>query len=112
MPEKSKPVVSIVGRRLRERREALGLAQEKVGVAIGLDESSARARISRYELGVHEPPVRVTRQIAEALGVPLAYMYCEDDRIADFLMRLHALKPTKSAQVLGAALAALDGQGG
>jgi transcriptional regulator with XRE-family HTH domain len=28
---------SIVGRRMRERREALGLAQEKVGVAIGLD---------------------------------------------------------------------------
>ncbi len=39
--------ISIVGRRMRERREALGLAQEKVGVVIGLDESSARARISR-----------------------------------------------------------------
>ncbi len=93
MQEKQKPSSSIVGRRMRERREALGLAQEKVGVAIGLDESSARARISRYELGVHEPPVSTTRLIAEALKVPLAYIYCEDDKVAALLLALHQLKP-------------------
>ena len=65
---------SIVGRRIRERREVLGLAQEKVGVAIGIDESSSRARISRYELEVHEPPVPTAMAIADALGVPLAYL--------------------------------------
>lgn len=83
--------VSIVGRRMRERREALGLAQEKVGVAIGLDESSARARISRYELGVHEAPVPTAKQIASALRVPLAYLYCEDDSTATLLVALHKL---------------------
>lgn len=77
---------------MRERREALGLAQEKVGVAIGLDESSARARISRYELGVHEPPVATTRLIAGALKVPLAYIYCEDDKVAALLLALHQIK--------------------
>jgi len=82
---------SIVGRRMRERREALGLAQEKVGVAIGLDESSARARISRYELGVHEAPVPTAKQIASALRVPLAYLYCEDDSMAKLLVALHKL---------------------
>jgi transcriptional regulator with XRE-family HTH domain len=82
---------SIVGRRMRERREALGLAQEKVGVAIGLDESSARARISRYELGVHEAPVPTAKQIASALKVPLAYLYCEDDATASLLVELHKL---------------------
>ena len=83
--------ISIVGRRMRERREALGLAQEKVGVAIGLDESSARARISRYELGVHEAPVPTAKQIAMALKVPLAYLYCEDDSTATLLAALHKL---------------------
>lgn len=82
---------SIVGRRMRERREALGLAQEKVGVAIGLDESSARARISRYELGVHEAPIPTAKQIASALKVPLAYLYCEDDSTASLLAALHKL---------------------
>ena len=38
-------------------REELGWPWEKIGVAIGIDESSSRARISRYELGVYEPPV-------------------------------------------------------
>ncbi|WP_225782420.1 helix-turn-helix transcriptional regulator [Xenophilus sp. Marseille-Q4582] len=63
---------NIVGKRMRLRREELGLSQEKVGVRIGIDESSSRARISRYELGTHEPPVETARLIAEPLGVPLA----------------------------------------
>jgi len=88
---------SIVGRRMRERREALGLAQEKIGVAIGLDESSARARISRYELGVHEAPVPTAKQIASALKVPLAYLYCEDDSTASLLAALHKLNVKERA---------------
>jgi transcriptional regulator with XRE-family HTH domain len=97
--------ISIVGRRMRERREALGLAQEKIGVAIGLDESSARARISRYELGIHEAPVPTAKQIALTLKVPLAYLYCEDDNTANLLIELHKLnakqRATKIQQLLG-----------
>jgi transcriptional regulator with XRE-family HTH domain len=83
---------------MRERREALGLAQEKVGVAIGLDESSARARISRYELGVHEAPVPTAKQIASALKVPLAYLYCEDDSMANLLVALNELNTKERAR--------------
>ena len=82
---------SIVGTRIKELRELHGWSQEKIGVDIGLDESSSRARISRYELGVHEPPVPTARLIAGALGVPLTYLYCEDDRIASLLLALHRL---------------------
>ena len=84
---------SIVGRRIKELREQLGWSQEKVGVAIGIDESSSRARISRYELGVHEPPVPTARLIAHAMGVPLTYLYCEDDKVAALLLALHKMKP-------------------
>ena len=73
-------------------REHLAWSQEKVGVAIGIDESSSRARISRYELGVHEPPVPTARLIADALGAPLTYLYCEDDKIALLLLALHQLE--------------------
>ena len=96
---------SIVGRRMRERREVLGLAQEKIGVAIGIDESSSRARISRYELGVHEPPLPTARLIANVMDVPLVYLYCEDDRVAELLLALHQMKPAargrKVAELLG-----------
>lgn len=63
-----------------------------VVVQIGIDESSSRARISRYELGTHEPPVATARLIAKALRVPLAYLYCDGDDLAVLLMEL----PTKS----------------
>lgn len=98
----SEPVESsnVVGRRMRSRREELGWSQEKVGVLIGIDESSSRARISRYELGTHEPPLKTARQIAEALGAPLEYLYCEDDGVASVLMALSKLKPQVRKQVL------------
>lgn len=82
---------NITGRRIRALREELCWSQERLGVAIGIDESSARARISRYELGVHEPPLPTIRLIADALNVPLSYLYCEDDRIALLLLGLHRL---------------------
>jgi transcriptional regulator with XRE-family HTH domain len=84
---------SIVGRRIKELREELGWSQEKIGVAIGIDESSSRARISRYELGVHEPPVATARLIAHAMCAPLSYLYCEDDNVAALLLALHQMKP-------------------
>lgn len=88
MVPESKHSPNIVGRRMRLRREELGLSQEKVGVRIGIDESSSRARISRYELGTHEPPVETARLIAKALGVPLAYLYCDEEDVAQLLKEL------------------------
>lgn len=76
---------SVLGARLRERRKALGLSQEKIGVAIGLDESCSRTRISRYETGAHEPDLLTSKLLAIALGVPLAYLYCENDTMAEII---------------------------
>ena len=79
-------------------RVDLGLSQEKVGAAIGIHESSSRARISRYELGVHEPPVPTARLIASVLGVPLAYLYCENDGVASLLLALNKLDAEKRSR--------------
>jgi len=67
------------------------MAQEKLGVLIGIDESASRTRISRYETGVHEPPIGTARLLAHALNVPLAYLYCDDDEIAEMLLNLTTL---------------------
>lgn len=90
---------NIIGKRMRARRLELGLSQEDVGVRVGLDESASRARISRYELGTHEPPVETARLIAEALGVPLAYLYCDQDELGMLLKELGTL-PTDERQAL------------
>ena len=57
----------------------------------------SRARISRYELDVREPPVDTARLIAAALKVPLAYLFCEDDAIASLLLSLHKLSNAQLA---------------
>lgn len=95
---REKGSITVFGRRLRARREALGWSQEKVGVLIGIDESSSRARISRYELGVHEPAVPTAMLIADALQVPLAHLYCEDDGTAALLLALHQLPMKERAR--------------
>ncbi len=100
MPSLLTPTSTVLGRRMRARREDLGWSQEKVGVLIGIDESASRARISRYELGTHEPPIKTARLIADALQVPLAYLYCEDDDSARLLLSLGAMSKTKMGKAL------------
>ncbi len=46
------PANSIFGRRLHALRLAAGLAQDRLGVLLDLDEGTASARMSRYENGV------------------------------------------------------------
>lgn len=82
----SRTPTNVVGRRLRERRQTLGWSLERVGVAIGLDESAARARISRYELGEHQPPEETALLLAKVLGVPHAYLHCDNDRLAEIIL--------------------------
>lgn len=82
----SKP--SLFGRRLREARLRAGIAQDRLGVMIGLDEGCSSARMSRYENGIHEPPFPVIESIAGILKVPVAYFFCDDDRLAE-IMRIY-----------------------
>lgn len=76
---------NLFGRRLREARQQFGIPQDKLGVMIGLDEGCSSARMSRYENGVHEPPFKTIEKIASALQLPLAYFFCEDDRLANII---------------------------
>lgn len=66
---------------------------------IGVEESSGRMRISRYEAGMHEPPVATAKLIASAFGVPLSYLYCEDDDVAALLLALHKQTPEVRREV-------------
>lgn len=101
MGKASPPAKSLFGRRLREARLRAGIAQDKLGVMIGLDEGSSSARMSRYESGVHEPPFVWVEKIADVLGVPAAYFYCNDDRLAE-IMLVYSVLPEKKRKILHA----------
>ena len=90
----------IFGRRLRERRISLALSQESIGVAIGLDESCSRTRISRYETGMHEPKLATAQLIANCLKTPLAYFYCEKDTIASLLLKINTMTDKQTELLL------------
>ena len=80
------PSRSLFGRRLREARLRAGIAQDRLGVMIGLDEGCSSARISRYESGIHEPPYMLAEQLAKVLGLSACYFYCSDDRLAAIIL--------------------------
>lgn len=82
---------TLFGRRLREARINAGIAQDKLGVMIGLDESCSSARMSRYENGVHEPPFLIAEQLAKVLGFSACYFYCSDDRLAEIILNYSKL---------------------
>ena len=82
----------------------MGIPQDRLGVAIGMDESSSSARISRYETGTHEPAFATAVNLAAALKVPVAHFYCDDDRLADFLVRYASLKKYQKEQLLALAV--------
>ena len=92
------PSTNILAKRLRQAREALGLPQDKLGVLIGLDEECSSARISRYESGKHQPPLKTVQLLAQKLGVPTAYLFCEDDLLAEAILKLARLSKAKLAQ--------------
>ena len=67
---------------------------------IGMDEGSSSARMSRYETGTHEPAFGTAEKLAAALRVPAAYFYCEDDRLAEFLVRYGSMAPEARESLL------------
>ena len=62
------------------------MTQVELGRQAGLDPSVASPRINQYEKGVHEPQYATARRLAKVLGIPAAFLYCEDDQLAKLLL--------------------------
>lgn len=86
---------STVSRRIRQERLRQGIAQDRLGVLAGLEESSASARMSRYESGIHEPPFEFVQAIAKVLGVSPAFFYCPDEKLAEIIRAYSDLPESK-----------------
>jgi len=100
MPATKKSIPSDVWPgRLKEARLAAGLSQKELGIAAGMDPSVASTRINRYELGVHKADYQIAVQLAQALAVPVAYLYCDDEALATLLLAFHEASPAVRRQV-------------
>jgi transcriptional regulator with XRE-family HTH domain len=81
----------VIARRLREARQELGISQYALGVAAGIDEMSASPRVNQYEKGKHAPDFQMVKRLAAVLQVPAAFLYTEDDDLAEALVILGSL---------------------
>lgn len=78
-------------KRLKEARLAAHLSQRQLGIAAGMDEFSASARMNHYEVGRHSPDYSVLKRIADALNLPVAYFYAESDELAELVKAYNQL---------------------
>lgn len=95
MPSHSTPKNTVFSRRLRQARQLRDLPQDRLGVLAGLEESSSSARMSRYESGIHEPPFQFVEALAKVLGIPAAYFYCADERLAEIIFAYTEMSEAK-----------------
>jgi len=68
------PVDIYVGSRIKMRRTALGMSQERLGDALGL----TFQQIQKYERGTNRVSASRLAHIADALGVTVGWMFNED----------------------------------
>lgn len=83
----------------------LGISQYALGVAAGIDEMSASPRINQYERGKHAPDFTMAKRLAAALQIPPAYLYAEDESLAELILLFWGL----SEEAKDKALTALRG---
>ncbi|MBQ4844567.1 helix-turn-helix transcriptional regulator [Pseudoalteromonas sp. MMG005] len=86
--------------RLKEARKAAGYTQQKLGLALGMEPNTASARMNQYEKGKHAPDFTTMKRIADELGVPVAYFYCEEDVLAELILELGKLNKSELEQKL------------
>ncbi|HEQ1702277.1 helix-turn-helix domain-containing protein [Stenotrophomonas sp. GD03701] len=95
------PSVRVVfAARLKEQRQANGLSQKALGVAMGLPEDVAGVRINRYERAVHDCDSETAQKLAQALGVSVAYLYAETDELAELIQEFTRLPESEQRAIV------------
>jgi len=95
---------TLFAQRLRQARERAELTQLELGVRAGMDPSVASPRINQYERGAHAPKPETAEALADALGIPAAFLYTRDEQLAQLLLRWPELTAAKKKSLLKLAL--------
>ncbi|ODT91256.1 MAG: transcriptional regulator [Rhodanobacter sp. SCN 67-45] len=91
---------STFSKRLRQARLDVGMSQKELGILSGLDPFVASTRINRYEQDIHAPDQATAKRLAKTLGVPLAYLYADNERLARMIRAFNALDVEEQERLL------------
>jgi len=93
--------MSIIAKRLQQARKRAGISsQAKVGLLARLNVSGVSPRMNHYFKGKNEPKLPTMMLIAAGLKTPVPYFYCEDDALADLILKFGTLDETQKKQLV------------
>ena len=56
--------------------------------------------MNHYEKGRHMPDIQTIRQMADELGVPMAYFFCDSDEFAEIVRLIDKMNDDQVKQLL------------
>lgn len=93
--------MSIIAKRIKQARKRAGISsQQKLGILAGLDVSGASPRMNHYFTGKNEPKLQTMTRIAAVVRTPVPYFYCEDDALADLILKFGTLDEAQKERLL------------
>jgi transcriptional regulator with XRE-family HTH domain len=91
----------IIGKRLKQAQKRAGISSQlKFGLAAGFVESGLSARMSQNFTGKHQPDLEIIKLLAAVVKTPACYFYCEDDQLADLILKFGSLDEAQKKQLL------------
>jgi len=83
-----------LGQQIRKYRTFRNMTQDQLGELVGTN----RANIGKYENGLKgEMGYHLLKRFAQALGIPLCVLTCEDDSLSELLETVTALNEQNRA---------------
>ena len=76
------------------------MTQKELGIRIGMDQSSASSRMNHYEKERHTPDIQTLQRMADELGVPLNYLFCESSESAELACLISHLSTEEKQQLI------------
>ncbi|EFJ2219818.1 helix-turn-helix transcriptional regulator [Escherichia coli] len=86
--------------RLKIARTKAGITQRELGIRIGMEPSSASGRMNHYEKGRHIPDIDTLKRMADELGVPLNYFFCESETTAELVCLITRLTEVEKNELI------------
>ncbi|WP_329600490.1 helix-turn-helix transcriptional regulator (plasmid) [Citrobacter koseri] len=86
--------------RLKTARTKAGITQRELGIRIGMEPSSASGRMNHYEKGRHIPDIDTLKRMADELGVPINYFFCETETTAELARLIANMTQEEQAELI------------
>lgn len=96
----SQSITAIFAKRLKVARTLRGLSQRALGGLVSDSKNNGSVRINRYEQEVNRADMDMAAALAQALDVPLAYLFAEEDDQAELLLAFAKLPKGERTKLL------------